>query len=222
MRHCQGKPRPSRPHSHECSLKPGHRRTSAHCLTPRHKQTGNPCWAAPQTCKRRLPNRRVKRSAMCFTHAMKAACSVTAGAALIVCALTVAGCGSSQDSKVSSPVSDKPGRANVSVALYQSPEQATLSWFSAINHKDRVAAVAHFTRAAAGQMNWGGGDTSTWSTFSALRCKPAIRHSATTASVYCTFKESQSLSEGNPDSFWTVYLHRQSDGRWLITGYGQP
>jgi hypothetical protein len=28
-------------------------------------------------------------------------------------------------------------------------------------------------------------------------------------------------SVGNPDSFWTVYLRRQPDGRWLITNYGQ-
>jgi len=104
--------------------------------------------------------------------------------------------------------------------LYQSPEQATLSWFFAINHKDKAAAIAHFTRAAADQMNWGNGDTSTWATFSALQCRQVSR-SATTASVYCTFNESQAPSVGNPDSFWTVYLHRQPDGRWLITNYGQ-
>ena len=70
-------------------------------------------------------------------------------------------------------------------------------------------------------MNWGNGDTSTWATFSALHCKQVSR-SATTASVSRTFKESQAPSVGNPDSFWTVYLHRHLDRRWLITGYGQP
>jgi len=42
-----------------------------------------------------------------------------------------------------------------------------------------------------------------------------------TALVYCTFSESQALSVGNPESFWTVDLKRQSDERWLITNYGQ-
>jgi hypothetical protein len=130
-----------------------------------------------------------------------------AWAAAIAGAVAVGGCGSSQDSKVTA-------------ALYRSPEQATLSWFYAINHKDKADAVAHFTRAAAGQMDWGNEDTSTWPTFSALRCKPASR-GVTTASVYCTFSESQAPAVGNPDSFWTVYLQRQPDGRWLIGNYGQ-
>ena len=110
-------------------------------------------------------------------------------------------------------------RASVSAVLYQSPEQATLSWFFAINHKDDAAAVAHFEPAAADQMNWGNGDTSTWATFSALHCRQVSRK-AMTASVFCTFRESQAPSVGNPDSFWTVDLHRQPDWRWLITGYG--
>jgi hypothetical protein len=131
-----------------------------------------------------------------------AAVAVMAGAA------AVAGCGSPQDSGVSA------------AALYRSPGQATLSWFYAINHKDKAAAVAHFTRAAAGQMNWGNGNASAWPTFSALHCRPAGRHAAT-ASVYCTFSESQAPAVGNPDSFWTVYLQRQPGGRWLIDNYGQ-
>jgi hypothetical protein len=146
---------------------------------------------------------------------------VMAGAALISCAGAMAGCGSSPGPAASKQASHRPGRATVSaVALYQSPRQATLSWFDAINHKNKAAAVAHFTPAAANQMNWVNGDTSTWATFSALHCKQVSR-SAATAVVYCTFKESQAPSVGNPDSFWTVSLHRQPDGRWLITNYGQ-
>ena len=126
--------------------------------------------------------------------------------AVVAAAVTVAGCGSPQSS-------------NAAVAsLYRSPEQATLSWFYAINHKDKADAVAHFTRAAAGQMDWG--DTSTWSTFSALRCRPTSL-GAVTASVYCTFSEPQTPAVGNPDSFWTIHLQRQPDGRWLIDNYGQ-
>jgi hypothetical protein len=141
--------------------------------------------------------------------------------ALIVCAVTVAACGSSRDAKVPSSTAPAPERAGLPAASsYQSPEQATLSWFYAINHKDKAAAVAHFEPVAADQMNWGNGDTLTWPTFAALHCKPASQ-SATTASVYCTFSESQAPAVGNPDSFWTVDLQRQPDGRWLISNYGQ-
>ncbi|HET6964159.1 MAG TPA: hypothetical protein VFH58_05260 [Acidimicrobiales bacterium] len=69
-------------------------------------------------------------------------------------------------------------------------------------------------------MNWGNGDPSTWPTFSSLDCRPQSQ-SRSTATVYCTFNESQAPAVGNPDSFWTVYLRLQADGRWLITGYGQ-
>ena len=142
-------------------------------------------------------------------------------ATLIVCAVVVAACGSSQDSKVSSPTAPTPERADIPAASsYQSPEQATLSWFAAINHKDKAAAVAHFEPVAANQMDWGNGDTSTWPTFSSLHCKPTSQGAAT-ASVYCTFSESRAPAVGNPDSFWEVDLQRQSDGRWLISTYGQ-
>ena len=156
---------------------------------------------------------------MCCTHLMTARWGVAA--TLIACAVAVSGCGSSPESKASSPSAPTPGRADLPAASsYQSPEQATLSWFYAVNHKDKAAAVAHFESAAADQMDWGGGDTSTWPTFSALHCQPTSQ-SATTALVYCTFSESQAPAVGNPDSFWTVELQRQPDGRWLISNYGQ-
>ena len=110
--------------------------------------------------------------------------------------------------------------ASVSTAAFATPLQATLSWFAAVNARDREAAVAHFVPADAGMMNWGNGDTSTWSTFTRLHCKP-LSQDAASATVYCSFDESQSPSEGNPDSFWTVWLARQPDGRWLIDNYGQ-
>jgi hypothetical protein len=153
---------------------------------------------------------------------MRARLRVTC-AILFGCAIT-AGCGSAPHLAVSAePVSAKPVRAStgpVAVAEYQSPEQATLSWFAAVNQKDKAAAIAHFEPAAAGMMNWGGGDTSTWPTFSALHCAQ-VSGGGATASVYCTFSESQAPAVGNPDSFWTVYLTRQPDDRWLITNYGQ-
>ena len=86
------------------------------------------------------------------------------------------------------------------MAEYQSPVQATLSWFAAINQKDKAAAIAHFEPAAVFMMNWGGGDISTWPTFSALHCAQ-VNRSGATALVLCTFSESQAPSVGNPDSF---------------------
>lgn len=35
----------------------------------------------------------------------------------------------------------------------------------------------------------------------------------------CTFHES-GPNEGNPDTFWDVYLHK-SGSKWLIDSYGQ-
>ena len=75
-------------------------------------------------------------------------------ATLIAGAVAVSGCGSSPDSEASSPSAQTPERADLPAASwYQSPEQATLSWFYAINHKDKAAAVAHFEPAAADQMD---------------------------------------------------------------------
>jgi hypothetical protein len=154
---------------------------------------------------------------------MTATRGVRAGATLIICAGAIAGCGSSSGPAVSSPASPGPGRSAVSAAaVYQPPAQATLSWFFAINHKDKAAAVAHFAPATADQMAWASQwQPSAWPTFSALHCRQVSRRAAA-AWVYCTFTESQAPSAGNPDSFWTVELHRQADGRWLITSYGQP
>jgi len=133
----------------------------------------------------------------------------SAGGVAVIGVLAAAGCGAT------------PPSTPAAAVRYGSPELAALSWFYAVNHKDGAAAVAHFTRAAAGQMAWGGGDTSTWPTFSALRCQPARLQSATAATVFCSFSESASAAEGNPDSSWTVWLQRQRDRRWLIDNYGQ-
>jgi hypothetical protein len=40
------------------------------------------------------------------------------------------------------------------------------------------------------------------------------------ADVFCSFLESASPVEGNPDTFWDVELQRTSRG-WLIDNYGQ-
>jgi hypothetical protein len=103
---------------------------------------------------------------------------------------------------------------------FATPREATLSWFAAVNAKNRAAAVAHFVPADASMMDWEEGDTSTWSVFTRLRCR-LLSSGATSATVYCTFEASPSASAGNPDTFWTVELTRATDGRWLINNYGQ-
>ena len=143
---------------------------------------------------------------------------LAAAAALIASAAAVAGCSSRAGSTAAAPVSHMPLAAASAATLYQSPEQATVSWFYSINHKDAAAAVAHFEPADAESMNWYGGP-SKWPTFSDLRCHQ-MNADAVTAEVYCTFNESLTPSVGQPDNFWTVELHRQPDGRWLISNYG--
>ena len=69
-------------------------------------------------------------------------------------------------------------------------------------------------------MDWGDGDTSTWSTFSDLHCH-TLRDNGLAAIVYCSFSESASPSEGNPDLFWTISMERHRKGKWLIDNYGQ-
>jgi hypothetical protein len=143
-----------------------------------------------------------------------------AAAAVIVGAIAVAACSSAAGSKPSAQASHKPGRPSISAAtLYQSPEQATLSWFYALDHKDKAAAVAHFEPTAADMMDWYGGP-SAYPTFSELHCRQ-LSSSGATAVVLCTFKETQNPAfYVQPDNFWTVGLQRQPDGRWLITNYG--
>jgi len=147
-------------------------------------------------------------------------------AACTVCSCAAAashGAGLSAPSARASPTSPltAPGTGvPVAESSFATPLEATLSWFAAVNAKNRAAAVAHFVPADASMMDWGNGDTSTWSAFSRLRCKP-LSSGAASATVYCSFDESQSPSEGNPDTFWTVWLARQTDGRWLIDNYGQ-
>jgi hypothetical protein len=68
-------------------------------------------------------------------------------------------------------------------------------------------------------MDWGEGNTSTWSTFTKVHCK-TLQRLGRNANVYCSFNESPSSSEGNPDSFWTISMHQNGD-RWLINNYGQ-
>lgn len=94
-----------------------------------------------------------------------------------------------------------------------------MSWFYALNHKDKAAAIAHFTPAAAGMMRDSYGGAAAYPTFSQLHCRQ-ISSYGTTATVLCTFTELHPEPGTQVDNFWTLELQRQPDGRWLITNYG--
>jgi len=102
----------------------------------------------------------------------------------------------------------------------QSPVQTAYGWFKSVNKKDYSAAVAYFEPTARDMMDWGGGNTSGWPSFSHLHCG-LVSETATDAQVQCTFRESQAADEGNPDSFWGIDMHRLGNGPWLIDNYGQ-
>jgi hypothetical protein len=101
------------------------------------------------------------------------------------------------------------------------PVETAMAWFHAINTDNVAAARALFVPSQRQQIAWMDQPRSDLSTFSDLRCATEST-SANKAAVRCTFKESASPSEGNPDSFWSVYMQRAPAGSWLINGYGQP
>jgi hypothetical protein len=102
------------------------------------------------------------------------------------------------------------------------PLGATLGWFAAINAHDRPKVDSYFTGAFG--LAWTAADKR-WSRFTDLHCKrlkvpSAVLPHAADVDIRCTFHESASPTEGNPDSFWDVYM--QKDGRrWLVDSYGQ-
>jgi hypothetical protein len=96
---------------------------------------------------------------------------------------------------------------------------STRGWFEAINHHNRHRLLSYVAPGATDQMGWADPRTK-WSTFTRLRCRLLPRSDRRHAVVYCSFRESRSPSEGNPDSFWDVFLRHTTSG-WLITGYGQ-
>lgn len=100
------------------------------------------------------------------------------------------------------------------------PVQTALAWFRAINARDGSRAQSYFVPARAFMTEWVYGYRSTGPPFVDVRCRPEGR-ATTTANVYCTFKESPSPDEGNPDTFWSISMERKAGGRWLIDNYGQ-
>lgn len=145
------------------------------------------------------------------------------GIALATALITLAACGTSTDSGKSSGDLSRTTRAATTTSALpsteQTPQQAALAWFTAINQKDQSRVVAAFTANAGARLAWTTNPPPTWATFSSISCTPQDQ-SATTASVRCTFTESQAPAVGNPDSFWTISFQRQT-GKWLIDNYGQ-
>ncbi len=99
------------------------------------------------------------------------------------------------------------------------PLSSTQGWFKAINAHDRRQLLFYVASSAQDQMGRARPSVA-WSKFTDLHCKAPKTPSRTRADVRCTFHESASPSEGNPDSFWDIYLHHTSSG-WLIYSYGQ-
>jgi hypothetical protein len=120
------------------------------------------------------------------------------------CALTASGCGGAS-----------PLRQN---ATEGTPLHAALGWFAAINEKNDGKAASYLAPAARGMMDWG--PASAWPVFAHVHCTTTSATRAD-AELNCTFNESSSPSEGNPDTWWSVHLRRDNQA-WLIDSYGQP
>ncbi len=99
----------------------------------------------------------------------------------------------------------------------QSPLRSAEAWFGAINAHNMPLAEAHFAPRYRDQMEW-----SSWGPpFQDLHCVLSSENSES-AVVGCSFKAIYDADTGmSGDSGWSVSLHRQSSGRWLITNYGQ-
>ncbi len=99
------------------------------------------------------------------------------------------------------------------------PLSSTLGWFKAINAHDRSKLLFYVAASAQDQMGWAQ-PSAAWSKFTDLHCKTHKTSGRSSADVRCTFHESTSPTEGNPDNFWDVYLVHSRAG-WLINNYGQ-
>lgn len=108
------------------------------------------------------------------------------------------------------------GSAVPAIAV-ESPVATALSWFAAVNARDKPLALAHFAPADRGMMEW-----SSWGPpFRHLQCAQRSG-SATSALVTCTVDKIDDPDVGMSNTtFWAVSLQRQPPGPWLINNYGQ-
>lgn len=87
---------------------------------------------------------------------------------------------------------------------FATPLSATNAWFKTINEKQPSTMLAHAAPSARDMMDWNGGITSEWPSFTAVNCK-IEKSTDITSNLLCTFNEK--ASPGNQiDAFWTVSL----------------
>jgi hypothetical protein len=91
------------------------------------------------------------------------------------------------------------------------PLSSTLGWFKAIKSHDRKKLLSYVAASAQDQMG-SARPSAAWSKFTNLRCKTLKTSGQRSARVRCTFHESASPTEGNPDSFWDIYLRHTHGG----------
>jgi hypothetical protein len=125
--------------------------------------------------------------------------------AIVASGLLLSACGSAGDS---------------SAHQTQTPTQVALAWFGAINSHNVGVAKELFEPSQQDQISWMDQPATDQSTFSDIHCKP-MKGSDVRANVLCTFVESASPTEGNPDTFWTISFVRGTNHEWLISSYGQ-
>ena len=133
---------------------------------------------------------------------------------LFACGALVAGCGSAGSASRTTAATSRASHE------LNTPLNAALAWFRAIDAKDRRQVLAAFAPGYSSATSWSQWGVDSWPTFSAVKCKGESR-TPSAATVACTFSESQAPSAGNRVSFWTVSFMRTPQGRWLIENYGQ-
>lgn len=99
------------------------------------------------------------------------------------------------------------------------PLSSTHGWFEAINAHNHRRLLYYLSTEGQYQTSWARPSVA-WPKFTHVRCARIRRAPSHQAHVRCTFHESASPVEGNPDSLLDFYLHRWQ-GAWLIDSYGQ-
>jgi hypothetical protein len=103
---------------------------------------------------------------------------------------------------------------------HDDPAHVALAWFKAIDTHNVRAAYKLYEPSERSQIAWISKPAIDLPTFSNIHCLQTSLK-ATTASVRCTFVESRSPSEGNPDTSWAISFRRSPNDGWLIANYGQ-
>ena len=100
------------------------------------------------------------------------------------------------------------------------PKQDAIAWFNAINSHNVRAAHKLFEPKQFDQISWMNQPAADQSKFTDVRCRTTVITDRR-AAVLCTFAESASPTEGQPDTAWSISFQRTSTNGWLINNYGQ-